>query len=315
MIAGRYNSWADWLDVLASAIQKPDSSLSVLRESKSFLNAAQRREADRIAQGIEQGRSWQSVLDEASSTIPKGLQGPLSRSVANNQLAETATLLADRLRAQHQFIQECFIAAMYTMVVVAVAWVGVLVLVVNLVPALNVTFELMHEPETIWLKIANAVYSGRWIWGVVVPVLVVSALIFWLGRHFQSSLLLRDKAHSKPQIERQILVLKLAVSMLPTKPPVEAVQIANRIFLGDEARVTSHLAPELSGLSGHAATMNLKNMVYWHSHRLEQQHRWWISKLPTRLTLAVGLTMVLAYILLGLLPWIWVLQRSLKEVT
>jgi hypothetical protein len=319
LIGNKYRDWADWLDVLASAIQKPDSSINILRQSTSFLKSVQSRETDRIATGVEQGRSWQSVLDDESNRIPKGLLGPLSRSVANNQLAETATLLADRLRAQQQFLQECFIAAMYIMVVALVAWIGVLVLVVNLVPSLNVTFELMHEKPTTWLKAINVMYAFRWAWGVAIPVLVIFALVYWLGKYFQSNLLSKDlskeSVQSHNQLERHIMVLKLAVSMMSSQPPVEAVGIASYILLGAESGTDLSMRSQLSGLRGDAATMYLKNMDYWNTQRLEQHRRWLIQKLPLRLTLGAGLIMILAYVFLGLLPWLWILQRSLQEVT
>ena len=136
-----------------------------------------------LAQRIARGESLAQAITDDSGQLPAAYRAVVEAGVRSGRLPAALEAVADSARRLSGTYRITAIAIMYPLLVLLVAWCGLLAFTCVVAPRFAAMFLAFHVPGQGFFAALARAGQNAWYWGPIVPVAVLLLMAFgWLGR-------------------------------------------------------------------------------------------------------------------------------------
>ena len=138
------------------------------------------RVATALGERMNRGESLVEALDGLGDGVPRVYKAVVQAGVRSGHLPTALEGLATFARGYSEARQSIGLALWYPLLVLVLAYVLFLVILRVMVPIFLETFGSMGMPVHEALRFLNSMGETVWIWGPILPVLLVGFLLLWV---------------------------------------------------------------------------------------------------------------------------------------
>ena len=279
---------SDFLYEWSSILQSKGSLLESLEDWKTYAEAREKRWIDRLTYiGDSKEELATSIADAAKLSAPWKLV--LKNAATQGRLERMLSCLADECERRANLSKRTSSTVYSSIGVLLLAWMGTLIMITSTVPAIDDSFNMLHQEPTWWLHGFRLLYDSRWLWSLCLPWF---AILGWVLCQWK-----REKSEDLLQLSKLV---------------TEEEQGWCSADGGENgADRDQHIEGQIQQMRSDSPARDSLLLSSFAREREVSNEEWRIKKLGIRLTLLATILVVTVYLAIGILPLIWLVRTQL----